>query len=236
MPHYLPARLLNFVLAIGLGLGLSSCAVSDRPYGHGYVSTTAGPSVVYYDYWYYPDVQVYFDSRRGLYFYYSNNRWIETRVLPTYWRARLGSHVSIHSRYNRPYIEHGAHSRKYPPHAPSRYRIPEQHDYRYQPKAPSVKPPVRQRYEETPRKEPKEQEHNRYNNRYQPKAPAVKQPVRQRYEESPRKEPREAVKNAHKKPHAPGNKAKAAKETQHKRSEHKDQRDERNQDRRDDRD
>jgi hypothetical protein len=202
MSHYSPTRILNFVLAIGLGLSLSSCAVYDRPYGHGYVGTTPTVGVVYYDYWYYPDVQVYFDSRRGLYFYYSNNRWIETRVLPAYWRARLGSHVSIHSRHNRPYVEHSAHSRKYPSHAPKKYRIPEYRDHRTTPQPhdyhemPRTPPP-----QTRPREHYEEHERDRNSYRYQPKAPSVKQPVRQRHEETPRKEPKAAVKNADKKHH-----------------------------------
>lgn len=127
MQHYASVRIINIVLAMLAGLGLSSCVAYDRPYGPGYGHAAPPATVVYYSYWYYPNVQVYFDVNRQIYFYFSNNRWVQARVLPPTLRARLGSYVPIHSRYNQPYIEHHEHSRKYPPHSraerypPSRY-------------------------------------------------------------------------------------------------------------------
>jgi hypothetical protein len=69
-----------------------------------------------YDYWYYPNVQVYYNYNTGMYFYLgSGGVWITTRTLPPRLRYRLGSHVSIHSRYQRPYREYHQHRRSYPP-------------------------------------------------------------------------------------------------------------------------
>ncbi len=217
MPHTTFARILQIVLAITVTLGLSSCAVYDRPYGPGYVrQVPPATGVVYYDYWYYPEAQVYFDVNRHIYFYFTNQHWVETRVLPTYWRSKLHSYVPIHSRYQRPYIENKDHSRKYPP----RNRYEQRNDQRYR----NDRYP--NRYQEMPRTEPqryREQDryeqrndqryrNDRYPNRYQemplkepPRAsqPAqpqherdnyrqphsgsnVKSPVRQRYQETPR--------------------------------------------------
>jgi hypothetical protein len=198
MPHYPPARTLNFALAILASLGLSACVVYDRPYRSGYVHTMPPAGVAYYDYWYYPDVQVYFDTGRQVYFYFSNNRWIEARVLPFALRARLGGYVPIHSRYNQPYIEHHEHSLKYPPHYRDEHRPPERHDERNIPPSRSV--PYPHDYNEMPRKEPPNQRtweqhlenrappHAAPNGQAEPRS-NVKVPIRQRYEESPRKEP-----------------------------------------------
>lgn len=201
MSHIPSARMLNVALAIVFGLSLSACVVQSGPPRAGYVYPGPPASVVYFDYWYYPDVQVYFDTGRGLYFYYSNNRWIETRVLPPYWRARLGAHVRIHSRYNRPYIEHGAHSRNYPPPAPKKYRIPEYRDRTSPPSRdihdrPRTPPP-----QERGREHREDHDRDRYQERYQPKAPVVKQPGRQRYVEPPRSEPRSSEKSTDNKRH-----------------------------------
>jgi len=146
MPRHAFVRYVTIALLSLIGLSLSGCVVTPRPYG--YVRTAPPPAVAYYDYWYYPSVQVYFDVNRGLYFYLTSNRgWVETRSLPPALRVRLGGYVPIHSRFRQPYREHGEHRRAYPP----QYRVdrypPERHDGdrvpypNYQPAPPQKEPP-----------------------------------------------------------------------------------------------
>lgn len=154
-------RILASALALLAGLGLSSCAVYDSPYPPSY-RPAPPPAVVYYDYWYYPDIQVYFDFNRRVYFYFTDNRWYEVAVLPPHLRARLGVYVPIRSRYTRPYIEYHDHNRHYPPGYRHDHRPPEPRDDRHEP---PVKYP--RDYNETPRKEPRyEYDHdNRHDDR-----------------------------------------------------------------------
>jgi hypothetical protein len=140
MNQFPSTPMLSILLALLTGLGLSSCIAYDQPYGPGYAHTPPPPSVVFYSYWYYPDIQVYFDSNRQVYFYYSNNHWLQARVLPPPLRAHMGGYVHIQSRYNQPYIEHNEHSRKYPPHYREVYRPPQQHDDHYAPPGHSIPP------------------------------------------------------------------------------------------------
>ena len=197
------ARNINFALAILLALGLSSCVVYDRPYGPGYAHSSPPPAgIAYYDYWYYPDVQVYFDIDRRVYFYLSNSRWVEVRVLPPSLRARLGGYIPLHSRYRQPYVEYREHSIKYPPRYREERRPVERHDNRYAP--PARNTPYQQDYRGVPRKEPpartweqhierqpavktprSQPDHRSYE---QPRSGGAKAPVRERYRESPVKE------------------------------------------------
>jgi len=200
MPYTTFARILQIAFAISIILGLSSCVVYDRPYGPGYgrpVPPAAG--VVYYDYWYYPDAQVYFDVNRRVYFYFSNQRWVETRVLPTYWQSKLHNYVPIHSQHQRPYIEYKEHSHKYPPRYREGYRERERYEQRNDPHYRNELYP--NRYQEMPRKEPPRtwqsgpalQERDNYR---QPHSSFNdKQPVRQGYQEMPRGDASTGVKS-----------------------------------------
>lgn len=67
-------------------------------------------------YYYYPDVAVYFDPLRRVYFYLSGERWRMAAELPLALRSRVGSvYVEIESELDRPYLEYEAHRRHYPP-------------------------------------------------------------------------------------------------------------------------
>ena len=152
MQHYLLTRIIRIAFIVSAGLGLSSCVAYAPPPGRGHVYTPPPASVAYYSYWYYPDIQVYFDFNRQVYFYFSNNHWVQAHVLPPSLRARLGGYVTIQSRYNQPYIEYHDHRRKYPPHYREVYRPPQQHNEYSTPPGHSV-PAPRDRYK-TPYKQP----------------------------------------------------------------------------------
>ena len=68
-----------------------------------------------YRYYYYPDVEVYFDLRRRSYFYLSNGHWKLSATLPDTLRLRLGTHVSLELETDTPYRYHRQHRKFYPP-------------------------------------------------------------------------------------------------------------------------
>lgn len=80
-----------------------------------------GPRVTYYDYWYYPSLGCYYDTRTRYYIYFEHDHWVRARALPPHLRPHLGSHVVVRSPHDRPYEYHHRHREQY---APERYRKP----------------------------------------------------------------------------------------------------------------
>ena len=68
-----------------------------------------------YRYNYYPDVNVYLDVDRRLYFYLEGDEWKVSVSLPEHFRFRLGDHVTIEMDTDKPYTGHEDHKAKYPP-------------------------------------------------------------------------------------------------------------------------
>lgn len=233
MPQYPSVRILSIVLLSLLGACLSSCAVYDGPYRGGYMQTMPPAGIAYYDYWYYPGVQVYYDINRHVYFYLGSSGWIQVRVLPPTLRARLGGYVPIHSRYARPYREYNEHRRKYPPRyrevprPPARHNggsSPYPHNYypRYQP--PVKKAPEQYQREQRHEQEYQRREYNRERPRYQ-QAPLKKAPADNR-RGSQRKDTQSGKSSR-------DNKQKDNKHKASERGRSKDQRDDEDRDRRD---
>lgn len=73
------------------------------------------PSPVYseYDYYFYPNVAVYFQISSGFYFYEEHGRWVRVRQLPPYiyLDSRYRRHLNIRDPY--PYIRYTEHARQY---------------------------------------------------------------------------------------------------------------------------
>jgi len=67
-----------------------------------------------YRYSYYPDVGVYFDLDRKIYFYLDRG-WRSAVVLPRALRVRLGSPVSMELDLDKPYHRYDEHRSTYPP-------------------------------------------------------------------------------------------------------------------------
>ena len=67
-----------------------------------------------YHYYYYPDVSVYFDVGRSVYFYLQNGSWTMSASLPAHWHVSLGDHVSLEMEIDRPYLGYDDHRKKYP--------------------------------------------------------------------------------------------------------------------------
>lgn len=74
--------------------------------------------VAYYDYWYYPALDCYYDSRARIYIYYEHDRWVRARALPPHLRPHLGRHVIVRAPHDRPYEHHNWHREQ---HAPGHY-------------------------------------------------------------------------------------------------------------------
>ncbi|MDZ7805427.1 hypothetical protein [Thiohalophilus sp.] len=67
------------------------------------------------EYRYYPRSGIYFDTDRGVYFYYSDGRWRVSAELPRRFRLRLGEHITLEAHSQEPWRDYQEHRRKYPP-------------------------------------------------------------------------------------------------------------------------
>ena len=68
----------------------------------------------FHNYYYYPDVEVYFDIGRQSYFYFTDNVWRISATLPHALSLRLGSHISLELDTVKPYHYHKKHRKHYP--------------------------------------------------------------------------------------------------------------------------
>ena len=66
-------------------------------------------------YRYYPSNSVYFDTGRGLYFYYRNGSWTASASLPGGLRISVNDYVTLDMDTDRPYTYHGDVQKRYPP-------------------------------------------------------------------------------------------------------------------------
>jgi hypothetical protein len=66
-------------------------------------------------YRYYPSSYVYFDTGRGLYFYYEGGAWQVSVSLPTHIRIAVGDYVTLEMDTDRPYTYHSDVVKRYPP-------------------------------------------------------------------------------------------------------------------------
>ncbi len=68
-----------------------------------------------YQYRYYPNCSVYYDTSRKLYFYLKGDNWEVGASLPIKFRVGLGDYVSLEMDTDTPYIRYNEHIKKYPP-------------------------------------------------------------------------------------------------------------------------
>lgn len=66
-------------------------------------------------YHYYHDEQVYYDTSRGLYFYFEGSNWQVSASLPSHYNVHLGGYVTIEMDSSQPHMHHKEHKKKYPP-------------------------------------------------------------------------------------------------------------------------
>lgn len=67
-------------------------------------------------YYYYPEIETYFDINSSVYIHFSNNNWVRTKYLPARYRdydVRRGQRVVIDYRGTKPYNHYHEHKVKY---------------------------------------------------------------------------------------------------------------------------
>ena len=67
-------------------------------------------------YYYYPEIETYFDVNSSVYIHFSNNSWVRTKNLPVRYReydVKRGQRVMIDYRGSRPYNHYHEHKNKY---------------------------------------------------------------------------------------------------------------------------
>ena len=104
----------RIVLISGILLSLTACQTA--PIRSASVNVSAGVPIhpAMYRYYYYPDVEVYFDIRRGSYFYFSNGSWRISATLPHTLRIKLGAYVNLELDTLEPYHYYRKHKQNYP--------------------------------------------------------------------------------------------------------------------------
>lgn len=105
----------SFILSLGLVIGLSACVYD--PYYSGPVRHSYFPHYYpfFYDYYFYPSVQVYFNFSTGYYYYPSGKRWIRSKVLPPHIRLDSRERVTTRVEGDKPYLKNQQHIQKYQP-------------------------------------------------------------------------------------------------------------------------
>lgn len=76
------------------------------------------------EYYYYPEIEAYYDTHSSVYIYYESNNWVRSRYLPRYCRdydVNRGYRVAIDYHGHRPYTHFKTHRVKY--HKPSYKKV-----------------------------------------------------------------------------------------------------------------
>lgn len=68
-----------------------------------------------YTYRYYPAAHVYFNRERGIYFFRSEDAWVDAYTLPVTIQIDIDNYVILKMDTDRPYLYHGPVKEKYPP-------------------------------------------------------------------------------------------------------------------------
>lgn len=109
--HATGARIALTTVVMVTAIALAGCATRagpDRHYSH-----YRTPAPVWYDYYYYPDQQVYFEISSGYYWLHDHDRWQRVRYLPSH--LRLHEHERVHIRLDtdRPHRHAAEHRERY---------------------------------------------------------------------------------------------------------------------------
>ncbi len=109
MHEYVRFRLVAGILGATLALAVAGCVVvpAHERYGPG------GAVVEESDYYYYPDIEVYYSISTGYYFYRSGGVWVHARTLPRRYFLDPRYRVRIQAPRHRPYEHFPDHERLY---------------------------------------------------------------------------------------------------------------------------
>lgn len=120
--------LIKAILVLGLVMFLSGCAPDRIILDTG--STYSPPPATknspppwapahgkraQYQYKYYPNMSVYYDARRSVYFYLDTGTWKVSVALPAHVRIDVNDYVTLEMDTAEPYIYHDQVAREYPP-------------------------------------------------------------------------------------------------------------------------
>lgn len=86
-------------------LTLSCVVIKNPPYGHAYGNKHK------YIFWYYPEYEIYYNTKTKMYFIFKDNKWIEVQKPPYI----LKTYVIIESDDDKPYLKHHIFKEKYKP-------------------------------------------------------------------------------------------------------------------------
>ena len=129
--------------ALGLaGLGMAGCDET-------YTRTTVRPVHSSFDYYYYPDSNIYFHISTGTYYYYVDGVWSYSRSLPSYFLLDPYYRVRIVIRDRYPYLRNNEHRRMY--RHVQRQTVQHRNEVRRLPPASQQPTPPRPRPEPQPR-------------------------------------------------------------------------------------
>ncbi len=101
-----------YSIFFGLSVILTGCVYDPFYYGpppHSHYSP------YYYDYYFYPSVQVYFQFTTGYYFYRDRGVWTRARVLPPRIIINARDRIRVKVESQKPYLKFPEHNLKYKP-------------------------------------------------------------------------------------------------------------------------
>ncbi len=107
-----------FSAFVTLSMLLTGCVYDPYYYGP---PSHSHYSPYYYDYYYYPSVQVYFHFTTGFYFYRDRGVWLKVRVLPPHININARDRVKLKIESEKPYLRFPDHASKYKPNP--KYRV-----------------------------------------------------------------------------------------------------------------
>ncbi|MCK5273423.1 MAG: hypothetical protein KAR37_02150, partial [Alphaproteobacteria bacterium] len=105
-------RLMAGTAAIALMPGLAGCVVERTVYRPAPAPRPVYRPPEYYNYYYYPNVAVYYHIQTGFYWYFTDGYWRRSRRLPRHIRLRGPRHMFT-IRDDNPYQRHRDHRRSY---------------------------------------------------------------------------------------------------------------------------
>ncbi len=97
------------LLAGGALVAITGCADEYRVRPEPYRSVYYDP----YDYYYYPDVSVYFHISSGYYYYRDGANWVRVRTLPAHFYLNDRNRVRLAIKSNKPYRYYKEHRTRY---------------------------------------------------------------------------------------------------------------------------
>ncbi len=104
----------NAQLSISININSNTSRVYETEHRHVHNTRCHHEEIV--DYYYYPEIEVYFDLQSSVFIYYGSNGWVRTKYLPRYYNdydVQRGYRVELDYHGQRPYTYFHDHKMKY---------------------------------------------------------------------------------------------------------------------------